>query len=164
MLGRYTAKVSSSAAKDTYTLNLSLVNVGEEDGNELPVEQLVPAKVAVGESCSASAQTPSPVDILTPTPGGGQTPPPGHTPGAGETPGAGGTPSASPTAGGTPGATATGTPDGTPGSVRTPGPAGGETGGEDDGFPWLPVIIGVVLGLGAVSAAGAFWWYRLRPR
>jgi len=80
--------------------------------------------------------------------------------GAGQTPGAGGTPSASPTAAGTPGATATGTPD----AVRTPGPAGGETGSEDDGFPWLPVIIAVALGLAAVSAAGAFWWYRLRPR
>ncbi len=147
VLGRYTLEVLPGAPSGLAGLSLSAIGLFDSRGEDIPVDQLLPGFLALGEACPAELPLP------TPAPDGGTAPT--------ETPQTEATPGASQTA------TATGTP-GTPAGSATPAPTatagpGGQGSDSDNGSggsPWPYVAGGVGAAAAVLAAAGIVWWRR----
>ena len=128
--------------------------IGDDQSEEIPVQKLAAARVAVGESCEVAEQTPlAPVVIFTPT----TTPQDGSgTPAADGSPSAG-TPSAGTPSAGTPSA-GTATPQGTPAGED----GRSEDNGDGDGFPYW--VIALAAGAAVLGGGGFVLARRYRRR
>jgi len=133
VLGRYTIQVASTAPAGIFSLTVADVNLVDGATEDIPVDEIQNAKIAVGQPCSPADQTP---EVVRPTP----------------------TPTTEPTATTTPapGTSTTARPSGSATTSASPSPAGETPGAEDDddGFPWIAAAVSALIGLAVLGGGG----------